>query len=155
MARSKPLKKNPVATSGGRYLRIDVVCQAKKKKKSVELEPKRDPSQPRVAGKASELNNGGLRTSRISYLEAAERVAKGRVNATPRNSSEKSLQAFGRGATKGKQKTRGVSKPPVAHAKTSQAHIEVFYSASKIKFDVPPPAIHPLKTCRIVPRNAN
>lgn len=91
----------------------------------------------------------GQRLSRVESLLQREAARKAMKPAKHKKKSDKSLHSFGQGKTGGKQKTKGTSKPPMGHAPTSQAHIDVFYAGANKKWDVPPPPIDPLKTCNI------
>lgn len=137
-------KKPKVAASGGRFMRVDEVCKTKKKKKSNDSVERRDPN----ALKVVMAQPTGRRLSRVDSLLEREAQRKGLGRVVSRNKEEASLQRFGQGITKGKQKTKGSSKPPIAHSPTSQAHVDVFYAGSKTKWDVVP-HVDPLKTCRV------
>lgn len=137
-------KKPKVATSGGRFMRIDNVCKSKKKNKSNDSIESRNKDQIKIVM----AQPTGRRLGRVESLLEREAARKGMSKVSARNKEEASLQRFGQGTTKGKQKTKGTSKPPVAHSKTSQAHIDVFYANPQKKWDVVP-EIDPLKTCRV------
>lgn len=139
-------KKPKISTAGGRHLRIDITHASKKKNKHVDADSKRDMDRLIIVQGSSE--NTGRRLGRVDSLNKLSQQAKDRSSVKIRSKEEKSLQKFGRGMTKGKQKAKGTSKPPVAHSKTSQAHIDVFYAGSNKKWDIVP-QIDPLKTCRV------
>lgn len=101
---------------------------------------------PAIVTASSAGNRGCVKLDQQAQLKLSS-------NIKVRNKGERSLQKFGQGITKGKQKTKGTSKPPVAHSKTSQAHIDVFYVGASKKWGVAPPPIDPLKTCNVKPRH--
>lgn len=138
-------KKPKVATSGGRFMRIDQVCKpSKKKKKSNDSVERRDMDRTIIVM----AQPNGRRLGRVDSLLQREAARNNMSKVTSRSKEEASLQRFGQGITKGKQKTKGTSKPPIAHSPTSQAHIDVFYAGSNKKWDVIP-QVDPLKTCRV------
>ena len=99
---------------------------------------------PAIVSASTAGNRGCVKLEQQSKLELSK-------NIRARTKGERSLQKFGQGITKGKQKTKGTSKPPVAHSKTSQAHIDVFYVGASKKWGVAPEPIDPLKTCNVKP----